>query len=82
MKTKLVFGGHFASRQSWYFGEQKLEVVGKYKYLGLNFSTLPSFNIGTEDFVSRERKEKKYTKNLKSAKNQRMSLMLSVLSAV
>ena len=37
-------------------GGQKLEVVGKCKYLGLNFSTIVSFNMGTEDFVSRAKK--------------------------
>ena len=29
-----------------------LSLSGKYKYLGLSFSTMLSFNIDTEDFVS------------------------------
>ena len=55
-KTKIMVfhkGGHLTSREGWYLGEQRFEVVGKYKYLGLNFSTMLNFNIGTEDFVSR-----------------------------
>ena len=55
-KTKVMAfhkGGHLTSREGWYLGEQRFEVVGKYKYLGLNFSTMLNFNIGTEDFVSR-----------------------------
>ena len=33
-----------------------LSLSGKYKYLGLNFSTMLSYNIGTEDFVSWSKK--------------------------
>jgi len=58
-KTKvMVFrkGGHLAAGEKWCLGDEVLEVVGKYKYLGLNFSTMLSFNIGTEDFVTRARK--------------------------
>ena len=59
-KIKIIVfhkGGHLTSRESWYLREQKLEVVCKYKYLGLNFFTLLSFNIGTEDFVSQAKKK-------------------------
>ena len=37
--------------------EQKLEVICKYKYLSLNFSTMLRFNIGTENIVSRAKIE-------------------------
>ena len=71
--------GHLTSRDSWYWRAQKLAVVGKYKYLGLNISTMLSFNIDTEYFVSRAKKnKKKYNRNLKSSTNLRMSPMLSV----
>ena len=58
-KTKIMVfckGGHLSSRENWYLGEQTIEIVGKYKYLGFNFSTMLSYNIGTEDFVSRAKK--------------------------
>ena len=48
--------GHLSSRENWYLGEQTTEIVGKYKYLGFSFSTILSYNIGTEDFVSRAKK--------------------------
>ena len=49
-------GGHLSSRENWYLGEQTIEIVGKYKYLGFNFSTMLSYNIGTEDFVLGQRR--------------------------
>eukprot|EP00916_Digyalum_oweni_P017671 GHVL01029026.1.p1 GENE.GHVL01029026.1~~GHVL01029026.1.p1 ORF type:complete len:175 (-),score=5.84 GHVL01029026.1:326-850(-) len=58
-KTKVVVfrkGGHLSAREKWTLGNEKVEVVGKYKYLGLNFSTMLSYNIGTEDFVCRAKK--------------------------
>ena len=45
-------GGHLSSRENWYLGEQTIEIVGKYKYLGFNFLTMLSYNIGTEEFFS------------------------------
>lgn len=58
-KTKIVVfrkGGYLGAREKWYLGDRKLEVVGKYKYLGLNFSTMLSFNIATGEFVARAKK--------------------------
>ena len=58
-KTKItVFRkrGHLSSRENWYFGEQTTEIVGKYKYLGFNFSTMLNYNICTEYFASRAKK--------------------------
>ena len=58
-KTKIMVfrkGGHLAARETWHLGNENLKVVGKYKYLGLNFSTMLSFNIATDDFVSRAKK--------------------------
>ena len=49
-------GGHLSSRENWYLGEQKFETVGKYKYRGFNYSTMLSYDRGTEDFVSRAKK--------------------------
>ena len=42
-KTKIMVfrkGGHLSSRENWYLGEQTIEIVGKYKYLGFNFSKM------------------------------------------
>ena len=51
--SQMVF---LSSRENWYLGEWKIEIVGKYKYLGFNFSTMLSYDIGTEDFVSQARR--------------------------
>jgi Reverse transcriptase (RNA-dependent DNA polymerase) len=58
-KTKIMVfrkGGHLAASETWHLGDENLEVVGRYKYLGLNFSTMLSFNIATDEFVSRAKK--------------------------
>ena len=58
-KTKIVVfrqGGHLGAREVWHLGGDYIEVVGKYKYLGLNFSTMLSFNIATDEFVSRAKR--------------------------
>lgn len=58
-KTKIVVfrkGGHLGVREVWHIGGEKIEVVGKYKYLGLTFSTMISTNIATDDFVSRAKR--------------------------
>ena len=58
-KTKIIVfykGCHLSSRENWYLGEQTIEIVGKYKDLGFNFSTILSYNTGTEDFVARAKK--------------------------
>ena len=58
-KTKIMVfrkGGHLSSRENWYLVEQTIEIVSKYKYLGFNFSTMLSYNIGAEDFVFRAKK--------------------------
>ena len=81
-------GVHLTLNESWYLKEQKLEVVGKDKYLGLNCSTM--LTIGTEDFASLAKKQnnnnkkqtnkKKTTDTIEMLKALRtyMSLMLSV----
>lgn len=58
-KTKIVVfrkGGYLGAREQWHLGDKNIEVVGKYKYLGLNFSTMLSFNIATNEFVARAKK--------------------------
>ena len=60
-KTKVMAfhkGGHLTSRENWCLGERKLEVVGKYKYFGLNCSKPLRFNTGTEMFVSQGEKKR------------------------
>ena len=50
-KTKvMVFRkeGHLSTREKWYYGSERLEVVNTYRYLGLTFSTRLSFKVATD----------------------------------
>ena len=40
-------GGHLSVKEQWVFGNQRLEVVNSYKYLGFIFSTKLSFDVAT-----------------------------------
>jgi len=58
-KTKVVVfrnGGYLAEREVWYYGREKLEVVGSYKYLGLVFSTRLSCNVALRDVEPRAKR--------------------------
>jgi len=55
-------GGYLAAKERWFWGDQKLEVVNTYKYLGLIFSTGHSFTAGMEDIT-------KYNRNFTNTKN-------------
>ena len=49
-KTKVMIfrkGGHLSAKQQWVFGNQRLEVVNSYKYLGFVFSTKLSFDAAS-----------------------------------
>ena len=51
-KSKVIVfrkGGFWAAKEKWFSGGAALEVVNKYKYLGLTFSTGHSFAAGMED---------------------------------
>jgi len=55
-KTKVMvycLGGHIANHEMWFLGNQLLEVVTKYKYLGLYFSTKLSSNVMLSDLANR-----------------------------
>ena len=49
-------GGHLALNQKWYFGNEKLEVVNMYKYLGVYFTTRHTFSPTLNDLAYRARK--------------------------
>lgn len=58
-KTKvMVFrkGGFLGEKEMWYFEDKMLEVVNKYCYLGFNFTTKLSYNIGTSHLVAKGKK--------------------------
>ena len=58
-KTKIMVfrkGGFLGAKEKWYFEEEELEVVNKYCYLGFNFSTKLSFDIGTSHLVAKGKK--------------------------
>ena len=49
-------GGYLAAKERWFWGDQKLQVVNTYKYLGLIFSTGHSFTAAVEDIAIRAKK--------------------------
>ena len=49
-------GGYLASRERWFVGGQKMDVVNAYKYLGVYFSTKLSFTYACEDLASRAKR--------------------------
>lgn len=58
-KTKIMVfrkGGFLGRREKWVFNGNELEVVNKYCYLGYNFTTMLSFNLGTDHLVSKGKK--------------------------
>ena len=49
-KTKVMIfrkGGHLSAKKQWVFGNQLLEVVNSYKYVGFVFSAKLSFDVAT-----------------------------------
>ena len=50
-------GGHLALNEKWCFGNEELEVVNTYKYLGVYFSTRLTFSPTLNDLADRARKE-------------------------
>ena len=49
-------GGHLALNEKWCFGNEKLEVVNMYKYLGVYFTTRLTFSPTLNDLADRARK--------------------------
>ena len=49
-------GGHFALNERWCFGNEELEVVNMYKYLGFYFTTRLTFSPTLNDLADRARK--------------------------
>ena len=49
-------GGHLALNEKWYFGNEKLEVVNMYKYLGVYFTTRLTFSPTLNDLADQARK--------------------------
>ena len=46
-------GGHIAAHERWYIGDEKLETVNEYKYLGMTFSTKLSTNVALTELAGR-----------------------------
>ena len=49
-------GGHLALNEKWYFGNEKLEVVNMYKYLGVYFTTRLTFSPTLNDLADLSQK--------------------------
>ena len=55
-KTKsMIFrgGGYIGKAEKWYYGQEKLETVNSYKYLGYTFTTKLSTEIAIAEFAGR-----------------------------
>ena len=55
-KTKTMAfrgGGYLGKAEKWYFGQEKLETVNSYKYLGYTFTTKLSTEIALAEFAGR-----------------------------
>ena len=55
-KTKcLVFrkGGYLGKTEKWYYGQEKIETVNSYKYLGYTFTTKLSTEVALSEFAGR-----------------------------
>jgi len=55
-KTKVVvyrMGGHLARHERWYLGQERLETVNEYKYLGMKLSTMLSSNVAQTELACR-----------------------------
>ena len=55
-KTNIVVfrkGGHLSKYEQWQYGENKIEVVNSYKYLGIDFSTRMSFMNSATGLISK-----------------------------
>ena len=48
-------GGHLALNEKWCFGNEELEVVNMYKYLGVHFTTRLTFSPTLNDLADRAR---------------------------
>ena len=58
-KTKIMVfrkGGFLGAKERWYLEDRELEVVNSYCYLGFNFTTKLSFDIGTSHLVAKGKK--------------------------
>ena len=55
-KTKAVIfrgGGYIGKAEKWYYGQEKIEIVNSYKYLGYTFTTKLSTEIALAEFAGR-----------------------------
>eukprot|EP00916_Digyalum_oweni_P000500 GHVL01000935.1.p1 GENE.GHVL01000935.1~~GHVL01000935.1.p1 ORF type:complete len:141 (+),score=1.23 GHVL01000935.1:176-598(+) len=55
-KTKVIVfrkGGFLAANEAWKYGNEDIEVVNSYKYLGLNFTTKLSLTQMVSDLASK-----------------------------
>ena len=58
-KTAVVVfrkGGYLAGREKWYYGSDKIAVVGAYKYLGIYFTTRISFTYACQDLICKAKR--------------------------
>ena len=55
-KTKVIVfrkGGFLGAREYWHYGDQRIEVVNSYKYLGLYFTTKLSLSSTVSDLSAK-----------------------------
>lgn len=55
-KTKIIVfrkGGFLGAKEAWWYGDQKIDVVNSYKYLGLHFSTKLSLTQSVAELAAK-----------------------------
>jgi hypothetical protein len=58
-KTAIVVfrkGGYLAKKEKWFYGRERISVVGAYKYLGIYFTTKISFTHACQDLVCKAKR--------------------------
>eukprot|EP00745_Piridium_sociabile_P040709 TRINITY_DN7896_c0_g1_i1.p1 TRINITY_DN7896_c0_g1~~TRINITY_DN7896_c0_g1_i1.p1 ORF type:complete len:546 (-),score=34.17 TRINITY_DN7896_c0_g1_i1:81-1496(-) len=58
-KSKIVIfrnGGHIASREKWFYGSVRLEIVNQYKYLGIILSSGLTFSYSLQQMALKAKK--------------------------
>ena len=77
-------GGHLSVKEQWVFGNQRLEVVNSYKYLGFIFSTKLCFDVATngEHLTSARRGTVEIIKTLRKLGCSSPSLFFKLFDAL
>ena len=84
-KTQVVVfrkGGHLAKIEKWFYGDQELQIVNVYKYLGLDFTTRLSFSNATSSFIAKAKQSCfQITKSLNSLNCYNLNVFMKLFDS-